>query len=251
MEYGIHCEATSNVSNNVISGNDLSGLTTSIAQVYLPANTHTNYFGPWPDPNGHTYSGNVLGPLQLTYNLSVPPTDPNYGKLLTLGAHVDNGTNNICQHNDFTKCKLFDQYGILTNYLPGGYVPGWYATPAIGCILLSGGDPTKIPPVPPSSDAQIYEHPQLGTKYFPDGTSMCNQIANLGSNNYVHQWENFCANPPNPNIDEIQERWAVHQAWQEKLVSQPPPDVTWPEYQDMTPGYIWNEETHQWELPEH
>jgi len=61
----------------------------------------------------------------------------------------------------------------------------------------------------------VEEHPKLGTKYFPTGTSMCTQVWDdndpATTSNMIYQWENFCANPKNKNIQEIRDRWAAHQ----------------------------------------
>jgi hypothetical protein len=233
------------VTNNSFHGNNLEGFNAGIAQVYLDQFTKDNFFGPGTDPyTGINYHGNIFGPLQLLYDQN--PILPNgqrnqyYHTLLTLGVYVDNGQNNACQHNDFTQSNAQGTVNGLEVGIPNPYPDEWPGViDYVACISLGST----------SSYAKVYEHPKLGTKYFPTGTSMCNQISwDQNSTNVVHLWDTYCVgNPPNKNLDEIWARWEAHQAWQNQSVSNQPPEVTWPEYQDMTAlGYVWDESQQCW-----
>jgi len=169
--YGISLDSGS--SFNKVCGNDLSGTTAEVAQVHLVA-SNENYFGPWTDPDDTlTSPGNAFGPVLAS----------------GLGVYVDQGQLNVCQHNDFTRC----------NFL--GTVPGWSfegdEVATLGCIWL-GGD-----------DAYVAEHPRLGTKYFPPGTSVCDQVYfDPDSANTVQNWDELCSDDDRPrNRDRIMEKF--------------------------------------------
>ncbi|MCI0503236.1 right-handed parallel beta-helix repeat-containing protein [Candidatus Micrarchaeota archaeon] len=163
---------TINSSDNNFFGNDLSNLTAKVAQVYLDKYSKSNYFGAWDDQvTGQSYPNNAYGPI-----LPGPSA---------LGAFMIYGTGNTINLDDFTRCA----------------VPGWYATPAVGCIALYG------------SGNQVYEHPRLGVKYFPPGTDLCNQVMekDLGAN-MIYQWDKLCIGGglPNDKFAEIIQKLEQH-----------------------------------------
>ncbi len=196
--------------NIKFAGNDLSGLTTSLAQVYLNADATTNYFGSWTDPvTLQEYPNNTYGSLKLTYNTTTQA-------LQTLGVFVVYGNLNTINLDDFTQCKLYNPNPPVGNGSLVGYVPGWNTDilyPGmqqighLGCIAVYGNGVDK------GVGNIIYEHPRLGVKYFPPGTDLCGQVMEaVPGSNMIYQWDKLCMSGglPSDKFSEIIQRLEYH-----------------------------------------
>jgi hypothetical protein len=118
---------------------------------------------------------------------------------------ICHGNNNIIGFNDFSDSEI----------------PG-----------LSNGNFPCIYLVESSSGNEVREHAKLGTRFFPTGTSMCDQVIDAGSN-YVHNYDILCTDkgPSRDHLDVIRGKMAAHKAWvEEHKEGEPPygpPEVPW------------------------
>lgn len=147
---------------------------------------------------GYGSNGNHFGPNSYPRNI--------YGSIAktadSLGVFVVDGDGNIIDSDDFSACN----------------VSGW-TNGDLSCIVLNG------------NNNEVYEHPQLGVKYFPTGTSLCDQVENVSGNNYIHQWDKLCSgeHPAFDRIQAIQEKLIAHKEWLDQhKMGEPPYGEGWP-----------------------
>ena len=202
MENGVTKTITLNSTNNLVSGNDLAGLTAGLAQMLIDVNCDNNQA-----------INNAYGPLKLGYNTWVKPTDPNYrdlyGKLLTLGALVINGNGNLTHDDDFRRCNDL-------NTVFGWNVPltNPYGRPAehLGCVSLGAGTSGNIVE---GGNAGSGEATWLGPQNLPPGTDFCNQVLNTGLDTNKVYLQRACTGSQAADVlEEVKLRNALNQLMQ-------------------------------------
>lgn len=154
-----------------------------------------------------------------------------------LGLEINGGSGHFLDNKFFGQSAGIIIYGngntIQNADFTGLTLPA--ESPDYRCILLvSWFDADGGAWVIPQSN-QVYEHAQLGVKYFPPGTTLCSQVLNYETDesgnplppeqwtNNIHQWDRLCSgtHPAFSKITELQQKFAAHRAALDKLRLRP------------------------------